>query len=371
MTTEQAMLAAIWAAPHDDLPRLVYADWLDETGDPANIARAEFIRVQCELTRVGRYDDRTDQLLEAEKRLLDESRASWLPRQRLRHGGVNFDRGFLSPSYRSDLKTIQSEAPIFGAVAPLWEVRLDAPDDFDWLRKWPPAQRIQTLHLTGTPPRWGNLVAQSPLLRNLRRLHVDPAYTSVSEFGRLCQAKHLTHLTELILPDFETTSDLLAQLLTATYSVLLRTLMLCHADDFRSDGFVELLASPTFPRLDRLVLCTRDPSYEWGRLLHAVAGVGGKGMACLVLFGGAVSPDGCLALLQWPGAASLRHLDLSPQTDAPRADTCLAMLESDRLPSLKTLTVRPSNPEQRMSKDPKWEQLCRLADDKGVKLDVR
>ena len=43
MSTESALLAAIWADPHDDTPRLVYADWLDEHDQPA---RAEFIRAQ-------------------------------------------------------------------------------------------------------------------------------------------------------------------------------------------------------------------------------------------------------------------------------------------------------------------------------------
>ena len=43
---EHALVRAIIAAPDDDLPRLVYADWLDENGRPE---RAEFIRVQCEL----------------------------------------------------------------------------------------------------------------------------------------------------------------------------------------------------------------------------------------------------------------------------------------------------------------------------------
>ena len=35
----------------DDTPRLVYADWLQETGIEANIARAEFIRLQIERVR--------------------------------------------------------------------------------------------------------------------------------------------------------------------------------------------------------------------------------------------------------------------------------------------------------------------------------
>lgn len=43
-----AFLRHIIAEPEDDLPRLIFADWLDEHGEAA---RAEFIRVQCELAR--------------------------------------------------------------------------------------------------------------------------------------------------------------------------------------------------------------------------------------------------------------------------------------------------------------------------------
>jgi len=39
----------ILANPEDDTPRLIYADWLDDQGDEA---RAEFIRLQCELARL-------------------------------------------------------------------------------------------------------------------------------------------------------------------------------------------------------------------------------------------------------------------------------------------------------------------------------
>ena len=45
MSEDLALLAAIDANEMDDLPRLVYADWLEEQGDPL----AELIRVQCEL----------------------------------------------------------------------------------------------------------------------------------------------------------------------------------------------------------------------------------------------------------------------------------------------------------------------------------
>jgi uncharacterized protein (TIGR02996 family) len=54
MSDREALLAAIQAAPDDDAPRLVYADWLDENGDPD---LAEFIRLQVELDPLERSPD--------------------------------------------------------------------------------------------------------------------------------------------------------------------------------------------------------------------------------------------------------------------------------------------------------------------------
>jgi uncharacterized protein (TIGR02996 family) len=45
-TTAECLLAAVLDRPEDDAPRLAYADWLDEHGEPE---RGEFIRVQVEL----------------------------------------------------------------------------------------------------------------------------------------------------------------------------------------------------------------------------------------------------------------------------------------------------------------------------------
>jgi uncharacterized protein (TIGR02996 family) len=54
-TADAAFVRAIVSAPGDDLPREIYADAL-EAGDcpgvPADPARAEFIRVQCELAKI-------------------------------------------------------------------------------------------------------------------------------------------------------------------------------------------------------------------------------------------------------------------------------------------------------------------------------
>ena len=51
----EPFLAAVCAAPADDTPRLVYADWLDDHDHPD---RAEFIRVQIRLDRAKSPDAR-------------------------------------------------------------------------------------------------------------------------------------------------------------------------------------------------------------------------------------------------------------------------------------------------------------------------
>src|SRR5262249_59984007 len=53
MTDGHALLRAIEEAPEDDAPRLVYADWLEENGDDSDLARSEFIRLQCARVRGG------------------------------------------------------------------------------------------------------------------------------------------------------------------------------------------------------------------------------------------------------------------------------------------------------------------------------
>ena len=48
MTDRMALLQSVLANPDDDIPRLVYADWLEEFGSDADVARAHFIRAEIE-----------------------------------------------------------------------------------------------------------------------------------------------------------------------------------------------------------------------------------------------------------------------------------------------------------------------------------
>lgn len=49
MTEDEAFIRAIVASPGNDLPRLVYADWLDERSDP----RGAYLRAECDAVVTG------------------------------------------------------------------------------------------------------------------------------------------------------------------------------------------------------------------------------------------------------------------------------------------------------------------------------
>src|SRR3954468_16567623 len=88
MSDESALLAAILAHPDEDTPRLMYADWLQENGQPE---RAEFIRIQCDPTADEAAEDRAAELEE-------RNRVKWLAGLPQRPGARwEFRRGF--PQY--------------------------------------------------------------------------------------------------------------------------------------------------------------------------------------------------------------------------------------------------------------------------------
>src|SRR4051812_50139153 len=71
---DAAFLRAIRDRPADDLPRLVYADYLDERGDP----RGEFIRLQVRRPSLAADDPRRHELLAREHELLRAHEEEWL-----------------------------------------------------------------------------------------------------------------------------------------------------------------------------------------------------------------------------------------------------------------------------------------------------
>jgi uncharacterized protein (TIGR02996 family) len=94
----EALLHAVCLRPDDDAPRLLYAEWLEATGDPNDALRAEFIRVQCELARCDLSDDRWGELQERKETLkayLDRWADALPTLDGVRWNSIDYRRGFI------------------------------------------------------------------------------------------------------------------------------------------------------------------------------------------------------------------------------------------------------------------------------------
>src|SRR5947209_4719841 len=91
MREDSAFLRTIAAAADDDAPRLVYADWLADRGDP----RGTFVRLQCALAALPPEDPLRSDLEQTERRLLAAHAADWTADLAGRVSGWQFCRGFV------------------------------------------------------------------------------------------------------------------------------------------------------------------------------------------------------------------------------------------------------------------------------------
>jgi uncharacterized protein (TIGR02996 family) len=170
---EKAFLRAIRAHPDDDGPRLVYADWLDERGDP----RGEFIRVQCELAGLPAADPRREHLESRQAELLAAHRDAWeAPLRALGAAAIDFRRGLPETATISAGDFSRHAGELF-ALAPIrgLGVRgLGNENDVAALAESPHLANLATLYL------WNNAIgddgaralAESPYLANLTTLQL-------------------------------------------------------------------------------------------------------------------------------------------------------------------------------------------------------
>src|SRR5262249_46987469 len=91
MDIQATFLSDIAAKADDDAPRLVYADWLDENGGPD---RAQFIRVQCRLASMGKFDLARYELEGQEEELLRLHGKKWRKPLAKFTADIEFQRGF-------------------------------------------------------------------------------------------------------------------------------------------------------------------------------------------------------------------------------------------------------------------------------------
>jgi uncharacterized protein (TIGR02996 family) len=224
MHDDPAFLRAIRDRPDDDVPRLVYADFLDERGEHA---RAEFIRAGCERARLGPLQAGWQKLTNRELVLLAENQAQW-EQEFAPASVVRFDRGFASAIEIEAAGFVSRHQAIVGhGPAPAiwlrnaWEVidelahlppdlgirELDLSDnaltnpDLDRLLKAPWINGVEALTLTRNrlSTEAAQLVSRAPNLANLRNLALSFNEIGCTGASALAQSPVLGELRSLTL----------------------------------------------------------------------------------------------------------------------------------------------------------------------------
>jgi uncharacterized protein (TIGR02996 family) len=318
MTDRDALYRAICADPDDDTPRLAFADWCDEAGQPE---RAAFVRAQIEATHAEPF---SPQARDAESRaysLLVVHFNEWAGGLADRSPEVRFRRGFV------EHVAFQSGAFLRHADA-VFE-----------------AEPVRSLRLTRYP-NWQELgsllpVFESPHLRRIRRLDFTgfPDFM-VEEYAALAGCPHLAGLRELSLANTPVPPHWLAEFLTGTALPELTGLDLADAahvgpclaealprvghrhfrrfhlsgvTSLNSDQLRHILASRCLKGVEELRLEWRGRPGEAGPLFHLDLGwvLPWERLAALDVSGHGVGLDGVLAITRTREAAGLRWLRLA------------------------------------------------------------
>ncbi len=193
MSEREAFLRAIREQPHDDLPRLVYADWLDEHGEPE---RAEFIRLQIELDAGDLAEPRLGQLRARERELRWRHGRAW--------GRGPFHRGFPVPFAPMSGEEFVAAGDDLFRDAPLWSVRLhEAVPVLAGVLASRHLERLYGLSLPGNAlgDEGVQALAACPRLAGLRELELPDNRIGAAGMEALAASPHLARLRTLDLSE--------------------------------------------------------------------------------------------------------------------------------------------------------------------------
>jgi uncharacterized protein (TIGR02996 family) len=289
------MLADVIAAPDDDAPRLVMADWLMERGDP----RGEFIAAQVRLASRAIFRSQRLDLRARASELLQRHRRQWTDFGPAGKGAQwRFRRGFVVEVEAGAKELLEVAARLF-AREPVLRLKLHSCDlaALEALGRAPWLERLEALKLHGELGDEGAaLLADLDGLRNLRLLNLYDCglgaagaeaiagsralgalrtlTLTANEIGdggaaALARSANLQACEKLYLARTEIGDPGVSELARSPHLRHLRELGLGGNWDI-SDASAEALgASPNLPRLGWLELESTDVSYDAADALRA------------------------------------------------------------------------------------------------------
>jgi len=381
MTDRDALYRSILAHPHDDTPRLVYADWLQEHG---RAEEAEFIRAECRLESSAPDDPEYPELLDRREEL-----RLWLtahvpgPRLKLAAGlmvpdaadwwkhtarGFPWQLAFGGFDYHGlkPVRALAAALPKAFAKIPTRALAVSflTADQLAELLRQPAVAGLDRLSIypgttEGPQDEVCELLARCPHLGNLRELMLHFPFGEAGA-AALAGSAHLARLARLRAEQCPPAA--VRALGSAGWFRGLRELWLRHLPDgafeelCRLDPFPDLhtlqleeasfpvaawrafARSRAFPRLVRLDNQTEMTDGQVGALAAAT----GLRLADLGLGVAAIGNDGAEALARAPWLGSLRRLSVSFNRLGPSGVAAVA--GNRRLTQLKYLDLSHNTP---------------------------
>ncbi|QGJ72032.1 Hypothetical protein PBC10988_37470 [Planctomycetales bacterium 10988] len=317
----QALMDAILAAPDEDNPRLVYADWLEDQEDP----RGEWIRIQVELARLeqmpeGVFLPAWSRLKLREEELWAQYYKEWLPEPldpTLANAFVyRFRRGFAEECRVSAAMFLQHADQLFLEVPTIRRVSfLMVSESLFELMNSEHLRKLVTLDLsmrtdvtflrdTDIPT-----IAMSSCLDQVQELYLIWNRIEAQGMSSLACSSLLSRLKVLNLAENRIGSEGLQWLSQSSQSSNLERLLLEH-NHIGAEGLAALAESPHWTSLQQLKLSRNNSLGRKG--IESLAGA--KSLNHLVSLGlqeCGLWPADIEMLAQAPFAPQLKVLQLS------------------------------------------------------------
>ncbi|MFO0926190.1 MAG: TIGR02996 domain-containing protein [Gemmataceae bacterium] len=306
MYEQQALWQRVLDRPLSRMARQVYADWLEERGDP----RGEFIQVQCAAERLPPADPRKLALDARADELLWRHEAEWLGPMRGRVRAWRFRRGLLE-WVSVDAGTFLAHADEWVRGTGLLGVHLRRVDGhLEALAACPALGRLSALYLgendlTNDQLR---LLLRSRHLRQLRRLYLQCNRLDEGGAALIAVCPHLRGLYDLSLGRNFVGDAGVRALVASPHLTRLRRLDLLMTG-LRADGVRALAGWPGLAQLRHLLLGSNVTGP--GTLATLVRSPHWRDLRLLVFSMNDVSDADLQAVAAAPAAASLRGLDVS------------------------------------------------------------
>ena len=242
--SHDVFLQEICQHPDDINARLVYADWLEDVGDP----RGEFIRIQCELATLSDEDDeqldRKAELAYRQRDLLEEFGAQWDADIRPFADHWQHRCGFVEYVELTFQAFVKHGEALFG--------------------KHP----ITAATLRGAASAHIAALAASPWLGRLTRLCLDGCALEDDDLQTLCKSTQLAQLTRLTL-SHNRLGDAGVRALAACPALAQLEILDLSENQIRNAGVQALAESPHLANLQALVLSSNQIRLTGARALAA------------------------------------------------------------------------------------------------------